>query len=140
MAKRSSHRRRHHRRHGLVVRARSIKPVIVRTTKVVKAHAKRHFKRGSGSLFSQDRIMTVASGFAVGMLEKLDFVKSLPHLPFIGTTGTIGMAAYLFSNGGRNKIAADIATAALTVAGYQLGATGSIVGEEVDVSGYVAGY
>ena len=131
----------HHRRRSAIVRyVRSAKPVVIRTTKLVKAKARRHIKRGSGSLFSSDRITTVGAGFAVGMLEKMDFVKNLPHLPFLGTTGTIGLGAYLLSNGGRNKFASDIATAALTVAGYQLGATGSIVGEDVDTSGYVAGW
>jgi len=126
--------------------ARAPKPIVIRTTKIVKAkHRKGHRRSGggiTGGLFSKDRVTTVSAGFAVGMLEKMDFVKNLPHLPFLGTTGTIGVAAFLLSDNGRNRMADDIATAALTVAGYMMGSTGAIVGEGPGVVGgaYVAGW
>lgn len=132
--------------HALVRAPRSPKPIVIKTTKVVhkksKHHGRRHGGGGLGSLLSKDRITTVGAGFAVGALEKMDFVKNLPKLPLLGTTGTIGVAAFLFSDGGKNRMADDIATAALTVAGYMMGSTGAIVGgaEEGDVSGYVAGF
>lgn len=124
---------------------RHVKPTVIRVTKVVKAKAKHHTRRGGGmgGLFSKDRIETVGAGFAIGALEKMAFVQSLPSLPFLGKTGTLGLGAYLIG-GGRRGIVDDIATAAFTVAGYMLGSTGSIVGGEgeegVDTSGYVAGF
>ena len=127
--------------------ARAPAPIVVRTTKVVKAKPKhrRHHRHGGGvsSIFSKDRMMTVGAGFAVGALEKMTFVQNLPSLPFLGKTGTLGVAALLFSDGGRNKTADDIATAALTIAGYMMGSTGSIVGDggyPQGVDGYVAGF
>ena len=142
MAKRAKHRS-----SALVRRASSPKPIVIRTTKVVKAkHHKRHGRRHGGgvsSLFSKDRMMTVGAGFAVGALEKMTFVQNLPSLPFLGKTGTLGVAALLFSDGGRNKTADDIATAALTIAGYMMGSTGSIVGDgggDYVAGGYVAGF
>lgn len=124
---------------------RAPKPIVIRTTKIVKAKHKRSHGRRSGGiaggLLSKERVTTVGAGFAVGMLEKMDFVKNLPHLPFLGTTGTIGVAAFLLSDNGRNRMADDIATAALTVAGYMMGSTGAIVGEAGPVGGdYVAGW
>jgi hypothetical protein len=132
---------RHHSR--ALVRHSSPKPIVIRTTKIVK-HKKRHSTRrggGVGSLFSKDRITTVGAGFAVGALEKMAFVQNLPKLPFLGTTGTIGVGAFLIS-GGRRGMIDDVATAALTIAGYMMGSTGSIVGGDggVDTSGYVAGF
>lgn len=123
---------------------RAAAPIVVRTrtTKVVKAKHRRSSGRrhgGSmGNLFSKDRMITVGAGFAVGTLEKMTFVQNLPSLPFLGKTGTLGVAAFLLSDGGKNKTADDIATAALTIAGYMLASQGSIVGD--DPMGYVAGY
>jgi hypothetical protein len=95
-----------------------------------------------GGLFSKDRLETVGAGFAIGALEKMSFVQSLPKLPLIGTTGTLGLGCYLVG-GGKRGILDDIATAAFTIAGYQLGSTGAVVGGhdgDVDTSGYVAGF
>jgi len=121
-----------------------IKPIVVRTTKIVKAKAKHHTRRGGGmgGLFSKDRLETVGAGFAIGALEKMAFVQSLPSLPLLGKTGTLGLGAYLLG-GGKRGIVDDIATAAFTIAGYMMGSTGSIIGGDeggVDTSGYVAGF
>jgi hypothetical protein len=140
MAKRSSHRSK-----SLARVIRAPKPIVIRTTKVVKAkrhHSRRHHGGGMGSLFSKDRLETVGAGFAIGALEKMAFVQSLPSLPLIGKTGTLGLACVLIG-GGRKGIVDDVATAAFTIAGYMMGSTGSIVGGEdggVDTSGYVAGF
>jgi hypothetical protein len=69
-------------------------------------------------------------------------VQSLPSLPLIGKTGTLGLGCYLIG-GGKAGILDDVAMAAFTVAGYMMGSTGSIVGDNgdgVDTSGYVAGF
>src|SRR5271156_2285143 len=139
-----------HRSHAMALyRPSSPKPIVIRTTKVVKAkrHHRRHhggggFGFGLGGLMSKQRMGIVAGALAFGFLEKQALFASLPSLPMIGKSGTIGLAAYLISNGGRNKLADDICTAALVIAAHELGSTGTIVGEEPapDVTGYVAGY
>jgi hypothetical protein len=125
------------------------KPIVIRTTKVVKAkkHHRRHHGGGGlglslGGLFSKQRMGIVAGALAFGFLEKQAMFQSLPSLPLIGKSGTIGLGAYLLSNGGRNKLADDIATAALVIAAHELGNTGHIVGQDDGGSGigYVAGY
>jgi hypothetical protein len=129
-----------------LARRPSVKPIVIRTTKVVKAkkhHRRSHALSRAGGLLSRHNLVTVGSGFAVGMLEKMTFVQNLPSLPFVGKTGTIAIAAYLLSDNGRNRMAADVATSAAAIAGYMLGAQGTIVGDGgdgYDTSGYVAGW
>jgi hypothetical protein len=132
------------RSHG-IVRYSTPKPIVIRQTKIQKP--KHHRRRGggghgSGTLMNKTRMGIVAGAFAVGILEKQGIMSSLPTLPFVGRTGTIGIAAYLLSNGGRNKLADEVCTAALVVAAHELASTGSIVGAEggqPDI-GYVAGW
>jgi hypothetical protein len=129
-------------------RPSSPKPIVIRTTKVVKAKHRRHHRHhgghgfGLGGLFNKTRMGTVAGALAFGFLEKQAMFQSLPSLPMVGKSGTIGLAAYLLSNGGRNKLADDICTAALVIAAHELGSTGTIVGEDPygNGIGYVAGY
>jgi hypothetical protein len=85
----------------------------------------------------------VAGAAACGVLEKQALFASHPSLPLSGKSGTVGLAAYLVSNGGKNKLADDICTAALVIAAHELTSTGSIIGDDpTDPShiGYVAGY
>jgi hypothetical protein len=130
--------------HG-IVRYSTPKPIVIRQTKVVKPKHHRHRGgggRGSGTLMNKTRMGIVAGAFAVGILEKQGIMSSLPTLPFVGRTGTIGIGAYLISNGGKNKLADEICTAALVIAAHELASTGSIVGAEggpPDI-GYVAGW
>lgn len=126
---------------------RAIKPIVIRTTKVVKAkkHHKRHGGRSGdlvGGLASKERIGIVAGAFAVGILEKQGIMSNLPALPFIGRTGTIGIAAYLLSNGGKNRLADEVCTAALVIAAHELASTGTVVGADAGAAdvGYVAGF
>jgi len=143
MAKRTKHRS----RAMALYRPSSAKPIVIRTTKVVKAKHRHHRHHGGGGfglggLANKQRLGIIAGALAFGFLEKQALFASLPSLPMIGKSGTIGLAAYLLSNGGKNKLADDIATAAFVIAAHELGSTGTIVGEEPapDVSGYVAGY
>jgi hypothetical protein len=134
-----------HRRHSAALvpyRVSSPKPIVIRTTKVVKAkhHRKHHRSSGGmggmlGNFASKERIGIAAGAFALGYIQKQNW--NIPKLPVLGETGTIALGAHLISDGGRNKLAADICTAALAVAAYTLANTGSIVGEEG--VGYVAG-
>jgi hypothetical protein len=140
-----------HKSRALSLYRPSPKPIVIRTTKIVK-HKKHHRRHGGGGggfglggLFNKKRMGIVAGAAAFGFLEKQAMFASLPSLPMIGKSGTIGLAAYLVSNGGRNKLADDICTAALVIAAHELTSTGSIIGDDpTDPSGrgigYVAGY
>ena len=112
-------------------------PIIIRQTKSVQKHHKKHHRRGhSGGrgLLEKQRIGILVGGFAVGMLQKMNL--ALPKIPLLGEAGTIGVAAYFLSAGGKNKLADEICTAALTIAAYELGSTGAVVGGEPDVGSW----
>jgi hypothetical protein len=114
------------------------KPIVIRTTKVVKHKKRRHSHGGGGmgGLFGGNRGKVLMGAFAVGLLQKSGIANQLPKIPFLGETGTIGLAAY-FLGGKHGGLASDIATAALAIAAFELGSTGAIVGEGMD--GYIAG-
>lgn len=71
-------------------------------------------------------IAMAIGGFAYGFIEKT--FPQIPTVPLLGKSGTIAAAAYFF--GGSNKYVRDIGQAAAVIAGYSLGATGTISGEE----------
>src|SRR5579863_5175848 len=104
------------------------KPIVIRQTKVVKSKHRRGHGKSSGGrgLTDPKRMGIIVGGFAVGMIQKQGL--PLPKLPFLGEAGTIGVAAYFLSDNGKNKLADEICTAALTIAAYELGSTGAIVG------------
>lgn len=120
------------------------RPMIIRVppapVKKVK-HRRHHGGGGGGTLMNKQRMGIVAGAFAVGVLEKQGIMSTLPTLPFIGRTGTIGVAAYLISNHGRNRLADEVCTAALCIAAHELASTGSVVGGDGSPDiGYVAGW
>jgi hypothetical protein len=135
--------------------ARTPRPLIMRLpAPIVKVKKPKHRRHGSGGggrdLMNKERMGIVVGSFAVGILEKQKLLDSLPALPFIGKTGTIGVGAYLLSNKGKNRLADEVCTAALVIAAHELASTGTIVGSvagpggegdapAVDV-GYVAGW
>ena len=132
---------RHHSRALTFSQPRAIKPVIIRTTKVVKPKKKGHHRRGGGGLLgglgggllSKNRTQMVAAGAAVGFIDKSGW--NIPKLPYVGEHGTIAVAAYLLSDNGRNTLADNVCTAALVLAGYEFVKTGSIVGGEGEYGG-----
>ncbi|HZZ54776.1 MAG TPA: hypothetical protein VFE26_10890 [Trebonia sp.] len=134
-------------------RARSgPKPIVIKQTKVIKHKAKRRSSGGGGGglglgrLISDQRIQFALGAAAVGVLEKQTFYAQVPALPYVGKKGTVAVAAFLLSDGGKNKLANDICTAALMLAAYELGSTGKVSGDDYIAGddgshiGYVAGY
>lgn len=129
-------------------KSHTAKPIVIRTTVVKKLkHRRRHGGGGGGmvgGLMSKTRMGIVLGAFAVGILEKQNLMANLPALPFLGRTGTIGLAAYLISNHGKNRLADEVCTAALVLAAHELATTGTIVGAEGGMPdpnvGYVAGW
>jgi hypothetical protein len=124
-----------------------VKPIVIKPTPVVvkKSKSRKSGRRGGamGGLLSHDRVATVIGALAVGFLEKQNIMASLPALPIVGRKGTIAVAAYFLSDGGKNKLADDICTAALVLAAHEFGSTGSVSGGEYVAGGtvdYVAGF
>lgn len=73
-------------------------------------------------------------GFAVGFIEKS--FPNLPSLPIVGKKGAIAIAAYMLR--GHSPILTDVALSAAAISGYQLGSTGTVTGDDDDVSGLAA--
>jgi hypothetical protein len=77
---------------------------------------------------------TALGGAALGFVEKQ--WPNAPTLPLLGRAGTIALAAYFFGGKSKPGLMRDIAIAGAVVAGYELGKTGKIAGDDVlgDVS------
>jgi hypothetical protein len=135
---------------ALALRPSATRPIIMKMpapiVKVKKTKHHSHHGGGGGGmlrgLMNKERLGIVAGAFAVGVLEKQNLLQQLPALPLIGRTGTIGLGAYLLSNGGRNRLADEICTAAFVLAAHELASTGTVVGDQPNPGevGYVAGW
>ena len=118
---------------ALARRSVSVKPVVIRTTKVVKA--KRHHRHGGGGgggiggLFSGDNKEMMMAGAVLGFIDKSSFVANLPKLPFLGEHGTIAVAAYMLGGKG-SGLARNVAKGALFLSAYELVKQGSISGDD----------
>lgn len=124
---------------SLARRSVSVKPVVIRTTKVVKAK-RRHGGGGGGrgmfgGLLGPGSTEMLMAGAALGFLDKSSFAANLPKLPFLGEHGTIAIAAYMFSQGGKNKLASNVSKGAMFLSAYELVKSGSISGDE-DAMGF----
>lgn len=111
---------------------------IIRVSAPRASHKKKHRRHGGGGdHLSQQRLISLAlGGAAFGFIEK-SFGAQLPTLPIVGRAGTITLIAYYFSKGRAGGILKDVARAGAVLAGYQIGTTGKISGEEV-TAGIVA--
>lgn len=79
------------------------------------------------------KLFSVGLGGAIyGYIEKK--FPTLPTLPMIGRSGTIAVISYFVAkNGGmgHSGIVKDVGIAAAAIAGYQLGSTGKVSGDDV---------
>lgn len=95
----------------------------------VKKGGKRRGRGGGGGLSLQMLGGTALGGAALGFIEKQ--WPNAPTLPIIGRAGTIALAAYYFGGKQKPGLMRDIALSGAAVAGYELGKTGKIAGEDV---------
>ncbi len=117
---------------------RTAAPIVIRT-RSGGSHKKKHHRRrhgGDGALSQQRLISLALGGAAFGFIEK-SFGAQLPTLPIIGRAGTITLIAYYFSKGRAGGILKDVARAGAVLAGYQIGTTGKISGEDHLLAGEV---
>ncbi len=110
---------------------RTSAPIIIRQ-RAAPSHKKKHRRHhGGGDSLSTQRLTSLAlGGAAFGFIEK-SFGAQLPTLPIIGRAGTITLIAYYFSKGRAGGILKDVARAGAVLAGYQIGTTGKIAGDDV---------
>lgn len=115
---------------------RSARPIVIRQVKTVKPKHKgrKHSHGGLGGLIGGNRGKVMMGAFAVGLIDKTGIAANLPKLPMLGEHGTIALALYLLGGKTGSGLVSDACTAALVLAAYELGHTGSIVGGD-----YVAG-
>lgn len=98
---------------------------------------RRHGSGSSGALTGQRVLGLGLGGLALGLLEKA--IPNLPTIPVLGRKGTIALGCYWFSRGSGGGLIRDIAIAAASIAGYELGTTGKISGDfDSDVRGVAA--
>jgi hypothetical protein len=111
----------------------SVKPVIIRQTKVVKSKKRRHHRGGGGGFggfLGGGQMEMLMAGAALGFLDKSAFIASLPKLPFLGEHGTIAVGAYMLGKNMRMPILSNIARGAMFLSAYELVKQGSISGDE----------
>jgi hypothetical protein len=110
---------------------RVAQPIVIRAPRAATKKKTHHRKSHGGGALTQQRLISLAlGGAAFGFIEK-SFGAQIPTLPVVGRAGTITLAAYYFSKGKAGGILRDVAMAGAVLAGYQIGTTGKIAGEEV---------
>lgn len=115
---------------ALARRTVSVKPVVIRQTKVVKAKRHGHRRHAFGGFLGAGQVEMLMAGAALGFLDKSAFVSSLPKLPFLGEHGTIAVAAYMLGKNMRNPILNNIARGAMFLSAYEMVKQGSITGDD----------
>jgi hypothetical protein len=124
---------------------RPVAPVIrIAAPRAPSTHKKhrRHHNVGGAASGSGKALMGSAIGGAIfGFLEKQ--FPTMPSVPFVGRAGTVAIAAYFLSRKGgiRSQLIKDVGMAAAAIAGYELGKTGKVSGDELsgdDLQGIAA--
>jgi hypothetical protein len=113
-----------------VPQARPVAPIIRVSAPRSSPKKKHHHRRSAVGSLSTNHMMNFAlGGAALGFIEK-SFGASLPVVPLIGRKGVIAIGAYYMGKG-KGGLWRDVAIAGAVLAGYELGATGKISGEEM---------
>ncbi len=84
-------------------------------------------------------IGAAVGGAVFGFIEK-QWGAQIPTIPMIGRAGTVAVICHFMRKSGgfgSSPMVRDVGMAAAVIAGYQLGSTGKISGED-DVSGLAA--
>lgn len=112
---------------------------IIRVSAPRAAPITRRRKRSGGRVSGgggtpKDMIGAGIGGAVYGFVEK-QWGAKIPTIPILGRAGTVAVVCYFArKQGGMGKSALvrDLGMAAAVIAGYQLGSTGKISGEDVD--------
>jgi hypothetical protein len=111
---------------------------VIRVSAPAPVRRRTRVRRAIGNALNTQRVLALGlGGLALGMIEKA--LPNLPTIPMLGRKGTLALACYWFSRGQSSGILRDIAIAASSIAGYELGTTGKISGDyDSDVRGVAA--
>lgn len=112
---------------------------IIRVSAPRAAPITRRRRRSGGSRVSgggsPKSLMGAAIGGAVfGFIEK-QWGARIPTIPVLGRAGTVALICHFIGKQGgmgRSPLVRDVGMAAAVIAGYQLGGTGKIAGDDVD--------
>jgi len=100
--------------------------------RAAKRLARRAGKRAaaSGALAPMTAALVSAG---IGYAEKSGMLSMLPSVPAIGRKGTLALAAFAWQRfAGGGKLARDIAIVSAALAGYELGKTGTVSGDDYE--------
>jgi hypothetical protein len=114
----------------IVVRSAPSRPIVVRTGGGRRiASRARHYAgvAGRGVASEKHTLFAVGAAFLYGVLRKSG-VKIPSFGPF-GPASTTGLGLWALGRWGHNTTAAHAATGLLSIAAYQYGSTGEVVGE-----------
>jgi hypothetical protein len=76
----------------------------------------------------RNRVIGAGVGGALFGFIMKTWGKQIPTIPALGRAGTIATAIAIWEP--RNQIAQDVGIAAATIAGYSMGTTGAVVGDD----------
>lgn len=104
-------------------------PARRRSTAIARRAPKTRRRRssaGGGEGSYKNKLIGVGmGGLAFGYLEKQ--WPGLPTIPFLGKSGTVAVACYMF--GAKHPLVKDVGIAAAAIAGYSLGKEGKVAGD-----------
>lgn len=95
-----------------------------------RGHSRRRStSRGFGGAALESGIGDAIGGALFGFAVKQGWVAKLPAIPVVGRTGTAAIVLHFVAKRGGGEYVKRAARAAAVIAGYQLGSTGSILGD-----------
>lgn len=129
-----------------VVRVGSPAPIIRVSSPRAPARRRRVGRRrsggggGIGGIVSNESLQMAIGGAMYGFAVKSGMIAKLPAIPVLGRTGTAAILLDYWARHGGGQLAHRAARAAAAIAGYQLGAEGSIQGlDDATTPGSLAG-
>jgi len=116
-------------------------PIVIRETTTAARHGGKHGGKGGRKGHKrpslEKTVMALAlGGLAMGFLDKMTRPDAsgkkaldIPTIPVIGKAGTLAVATHFFGKGAPGVVT-DVRNAAIVIAAYEWGSTGSIAGDE----------
>lgn len=94
-----------------------------------RSAVRRHSSSVGGGIVSNETLQMAIGGALYGFAVKSGVIAKLPAIPVLGRTGTAAIMLDYWSRHGGGPMAGRAAKAAAAIAGYQLGAEGTIQGD-----------
>ncbi len=90
-----------------------------------------------GGILSNESMQMAIGGAVYGFAVKSGVIAKLPPIPVFGRTGTAALLLDYWGRHGGGQLAQRASRAAAAIAGYQLGSTGAITGDDATTPGSV---